>query len=137
MLQLYWKEKQFSLLLQLKSWSARGASDHPAFMGNCTTIQGCKNMGSVQNFVLLFCVWCESRELGSRGSSRFSCVTPVVETFSDRVAFRIPPNISDGAPLQKQTTALTLISRCQAFSQSNQHLSLFPSVRCFAFFLPV
>ena len=63
-------------------------------------------MGSVQNFILLFCVWCESRELGSRGNSRFLCVAPVVETFPDRVAFRIPPKISDGAPLQKQPTAL-------------------------------
>ena len=27
-----------------------------------------------------FCVWCESRELGGRGSSRFPCATPVVET---------------------------------------------------------
>ena len=28
----------FCLLLQLKSRSARGASHHPIFMGNCTTI---------------------------------------------------------------------------------------------------
>ena len=58
----------------------------------------------------LIVVWYESRELGGRGSSRFSCVTLVVETFSDRVAFRIPSNISDGASLQKQPTVLTLIS---------------------------
>ena len=37
------------------------------------------------------CVWCESRELGRRRSSRLLCVTPVVETLSsDRVTFRIP-----------------------------------------------
>ena len=54
----------------------------------------------VQDFILLFCVWCKSRELGDRGSSRFSFVTPVMETFSsDRVVFRIPSNISDGALL--------------------------------------
>ena len=86
---------------------------------------------------LLFCVWFESRELGSRGSSRFFCVTPVVETFSDRVTFRILPNISDGAPLRKQPAVLTLISCCKAFSQSNWHLSSFPSVQCFAFFLRI
>ena len=62
----------------------------------------------VQDFILLFCVWCKSRELGDRGSSRFSFVTPVMETFSsDRVVFRIPSNISDGALLRKQPTALT------------------------------
>ena len=60
-------------------------------------------MGSVQDFIL-FCVWYESREIGGRGSSRFSCVTPAVKTFSsDRVAFRIPSNISDGALLRKQS----------------------------------
>ena len=60
--------------------------------------------------------------------------SPVVETFSDRVAFRILQNISGRAPLQKQPTALTLISLCQAFS--NWHLSSFLSVPCFAFFSP-
>ena len=33
-----------------------------------------------------------------------SVITPLVETFYDRVTFRIPSNISDGAPLQKQST---------------------------------
>ena len=43
-----------------------------------------------------------------QGILRFPCVTPVVVTFSpDRVAFRIPPNISDGALLRKWPTALT------------------------------
>ena len=65
-------------------------------------------MGSVQDFILLFCIWCESRELGGRQGWRFSCVTPVVETFSsDRVAFRIPSNIRDRAVLQKQPSVLT------------------------------
>ena len=35
---------------------------------------------SVQDFILL--LWCESGKLGSRGSPRFPCVTPVVESFS-------------------------------------------------------
>ena len=92
-------------------------------MGNCLIVshtflalstqwisspRGSEGVGSVQDIILLFCVWCESRELGGKGSSRFSCVSQVVETFSsDRVAFRIPSNISDGALLRKQPTALT------------------------------
>ena len=65
-------------------------------------------MGSVQDFIL-FCVWYESREIGGRGSSRFSCVTPAVKTFfSDIVAFRIPSNISDGALLRKQSGLNTM-----------------------------
>ena len=98
------------------------------------SFKGVKTWAQSKVFILLFCVWCVSRELGSRGSSRFSCVTPVVEAFSERVVFRIPSNISDGAPQQKQPTALTLINCCQAFSQSNWHLSSFPSVPSFAFF---
>ena len=54
-----------------------------------------------------FCAWCELTELESRGSSRFPCVTPVVETFSDRVTFRIPSNINDGTPLRKQPKGST------------------------------
>ena len=53
-------------------------------------LQGDINVGSVQNFILLFCVWCESRELGRKGSSRFSCVTPVVE-ISEWVANSLNP----------------------------------------------
>ena len=54
-----------------------------------------------------FCVWCESKEFGSRGSSRFPCVTAVLETSSDRVRFRISSNINGGDPLRKQPTGLT------------------------------
>ena len=97
--------------------------------------QGNEDVGSIQDFILLFFVWCESRELGNKGSSRIACITPVVETLSDRAALIILPNISDGAPLQKQPTALTFISRCQAFSYSNWHLISFPSVPCLLFFL--
>ena len=42
-----------------------------------------------------FCVWCESGELRGRGSPRFPCVTPMVESFSsDRVAFGISSNMT-------------------------------------------
>ena len=75
--------------------------------------------------------------------SRFSCVPLVVETFSDRVAFRILPNISDGAPLQKQPTALTVISRCLAFEFVSlcsmlcffsPYMNLFCTFVCLTFF---
>ena len=111
------------LLLWLKSRSVRGVSHRPAFMGNYPTIshtllallpggrvllQGKRMWGQSKISSYCFCVWCKSRELGSRGSSRFSCVTPVLETFySDRVVFRILTNINDGALLQKQSMALT------------------------------
>ena len=44
-------------------------------------------MGSVEDFhLVVFVFWCESKELGGRGSSRFPCVTAMVETSSDRVS---------------------------------------------------
>ena len=58
--------KQFCLLLWLKSRSVRGASHHPAFMGNCRTIshkfyspiypvdEGNDDVGSVSDNILLF-----------------------------------------------------------------------------------
>ena len=55
---------------------------------------------------IVICVWCELGETGGRWSSRFPCVTPVVEIFSlDRVALRILSNINDRVPLWKQQTA--------------------------------
>ena len=87
------------LLLRLRSLNARGASRHPAFMGNCQTINHTcqpylssrwvllyifvpgvtKGYESVQYFIV---VWCKSRELGGRESPRFPSVTAVVESFS-------------------------------------------------------
>ena len=73
------------------------------------------------------CVWCESGKLGRRRSSRFPCVTVVVETFSsDRVTFRIPSNINDGAPLRKQSTTLT----CRLFLQKSSTTDLRPDSKC-------
>ena len=95
--------------------------------------QGNEDVGSIQDFILLFFVWCESRELGGRGSSRFSCVTPVAEIFSsDRVAFRIPSSISSGAPLQKQPTALTrwLLPQKSPYTDSQQDSKCGSNGRC-------
>ena len=109
------------LLLWLKFRSARWAFHHPIFMGSCPTIthtffafyqadefsfKEMRTWGQSKISPSCICVWCESGELGRRRSSRFPCVTPVVETFSsDRVTFRIPSNMNDGVPLQKQPTA--------------------------------
>ena len=41
-----------------------------------------EKVGSVQDFIFCFCVWCRSRELGGWMSRRFPCVTPVIESFS-------------------------------------------------------
>ena len=92
------------LLLRLKCWSARGASQHPDFTGNCTTIShmffsliypvdefSLKEMrmwGQSKISSYCFFVWCKSRELEGRRSSRFPCLTAVVGTSSYRVAFR-------------------------------------------------
>ena len=65
------------------------------------------------------CCWCKSKELGGRGSPRFSCVTPVVKNFSSDFlraiipTFRILSDIHSGALLRKQSTALT----CSLFPQ--------------------
>ena len=95
-----------------------GASHHPAFWGNCTTIShtffiliypvdefSLKEMRTWSQFEIspyCFFVWCKLREILGRGTSRLNCVTGVVETFpSDRVTFRTPSNVNDGAPLGK------------------------------------
>ena len=52
-----------------------------------------------------FYVWCESGELGGRKTFR-GRLTQVVETFSDRVAFRIRSNIPMELLCKKQPTAL-------------------------------
>ena len=73
------------------------------------------------------CVCYESGELGRRRSLRFPCVTSVVETFSsDRVTFRMPSNINDGASLRKQPTALTH----RLFPQKSFTTDLQPDSKC-------
>ena len=52
--------------------------------GSERSCQGNEDLESVQDSYSCICVWCESGKLGRRGSSRFPCVIPVVET-SDRV----------------------------------------------------
>ena len=92
-------------------------------MGNCPTIshtffslifpvdefslKEMRTWGQSKISSYCFFVWCKSRELGARRSSRFPRVMLVVEIFSsDRVAFRTLSNINDGAHLQKHPTVL-------------------------------
>ena len=70
-------------------------------------------------------VRCESEELGGRRSSRFPCVTRVVET-SDGVAFRTPSNINYGAPLRKHPTVLT----CRLLLQKSSTADFRPNSKC-------
>ena len=73
------------------------------------------------------CVCCESGDLGHRKSARFPCVTSMVETFSsDRVTFRIPSSINDGAPLRKKQTVLTH----RLFPQKSSTADLRPGSKC-------
>ena len=59
-----------------------------------------EGVGSHWDSSCCFCVFCESRELGGRMSSRFPCVTPVIKTFSqDRVAVKTLSNNSNGVPI--------------------------------------
>ena len=84
------------------------------------SLKGMRMWGQSKISSYCFSVWWESRELGSKGSSRFPCVTTVVDTFSsDRVVFRTPSNINAGAPLLKQPTALTrwlFLQKCSRLS---------------------
>ena len=48
---------------------------------NTCIVSGKQNedAGSAQDFIFCFCVWCKSMELGGRVSSRFHCLTAVME----------------------------------------------------------
>ena len=95
----------------------RGASHHPVFMGNCPTIG--------HMFLALSTQWMSfpSRQWRHGVSPRYHLIvlclvwikrirrqgefTPLVQTSSDRVAFRILSNIIDGALPRKQPTPFT------------------------------
>ena len=82
-------------MLRLKPWSAKGASYHPAFVGNWPTvhsyafslinpldefsIKAMKTWGQSKISSCYFCVWCKLRESGSMGSH---VATLFVESFS-------------------------------------------------------
>ena len=86
-------------------------------MGNCPTIshtfsvlstqwmKGNEDMGQYKISSYCSCVWCESIESRGRGSLRFPCVTPVVETSLHRITFRNPSNINDGATMRTSQQA--------------------------------
>ena len=55
-----------------------------------------RTWGQSKSSSFCFCVWCESRELGGRGSSRFPCVNIVVETSTNKAShLQIHPRAED------------------------------------------
>ena len=72
-----------------------------------------------------FHVWCESGELGGRKTFR-GRLTQVVETFSDRVAFRIRSNIPMELLCKKQPTALAP----RLFPQKSSTTDFRPDSKC-------
>ena len=76
-------------IFQLKPWSARGASHHPAYMGNYYShvflalskfsFKVMRMWVQAKISSCCLCVWCKSQELGGKGSTRF--LTPIVESF--------------------------------------------------------
>ena len=98
-------QEQSCLLLRLKFRNTRGASQHPAFMGNClTNSHTCWPYLHSRWFLLVVGVNQENYESrrGAGGCTGFSCITPVKESFfldflqaiiSCWVVFRILSNI--------------------------------------------
>ena len=110
-------------MLQLKLWSARRASHHPLIWATIihtffSLIHPVHEFSFKEMSIMwgqpkisscCLCVWCKSKELGGSPSTRFP--TSMVESFSAdfvsavesywTVAFRILPNINDGAPVRK------------------------------------
>ena len=115
-------------MLQLKLWSARGASHHPLIWA--TIIHAFFSLihpseefffkemsmwGKPKISFCCLCVWCKSKELGGKGGGGWGEYKilntnggKLLRRFSssyrkllDRVAFRILSNINDGAPLRK------------------------------------
>ena len=98
-------QEQSCLLLRLKSRNARGASQHPAFMGSClTNSHSCWPYLHSRWFLLVVGVNQENYESSgwAGGCTGFSSITPVKESFfldflqakiSYWVVFRILSNI--------------------------------------------
>ena len=80
------------MLLQLKSLTARGASNHSTFMGNWATVislihpedklsfKGMRIWGQSKISFCRICEWCKSREMEGKESPRLS--KPLAESFS-------------------------------------------------------
>ena len=113
---------------QLKPQSVRGAAHHPLIWATIIhtffSLIHLVDEFSFKKISIMWgqpkisscclCVWCKSKELGGRGSTRSP--TSMVESFSVdflpaiesywTVAFRILSNINDGAPLRKYAERL-------------------------------
>ena len=105
--------KEDHLTIELLCWAAARLLFErflPYLPTGWVLLQGNEDVLSAQDSVLLYLCLVWIRKIRS---SRFSCVTTVVETSSGRVIFRTPLNINDGVPLQKKSMALT----CRLFLQ--------------------
>ena len=80
-------------MLQLKLWSAMGESHHPLIWATIIhtffslihpvdefSFKEMRMWGQPKTSSCCLCVWCKSKELGGRGSTRFP--TSIVESFS-------------------------------------------------------
>ena len=89
---LLFQQCRVLVMLWLKTWSTKGASDHSAFMDKLLAVNNLihpkdglsfKEMrmwGQSKILSCCICDWCESREMGGRESQRLP--TPMVESFS-------------------------------------------------------
>ena len=69
--------------------------------------QGNEDARSVRDFILL-CFWSKSGELGGRGSPRFSCLAPVIESFSSHPLRAIITNWAELHLKFRQTSPMEL-----------------------------
>ena len=128
-----------NILLPPKSWSAREASHHAAFMSSCPTIshtflpsgwvllQGNENLGLVQDYISLYLCLVWIRGNRRKLVPKIPLCNRVVEIFSlDRVALKFLSNINDRVPLRKQPTAL----RCWLFLQKGSTTDLQLDCKC-------
>ena len=73
------------------------------YSGDESSFKEMRTWGRSKITFYCICVWCETAEIAGGRSSWFPCVTPVADIFPlDRVAIRIPLNISYRVPLRKQ-----------------------------------
>ena len=100
----------------------------PCLPSGWVLLQGNEDVGSVQDLTFLNLCLMWIRKIRTQEKFKIPLCNPlVVETFSsDRVTFRIPSNINDGAPLRKQSTTLTR----RLFLQKSSTTDLRPDSKC-------
>ena len=125
-------------MLQLKTWSMRGASNHLAFKGKWMTVislilledewsfKGMRMCGHSEISSCWICDWCESREMEGKGSPRL--LTPLVESFSTDLLPAIKsywtesPFILCILPWEKDTKLLHIMPLLLEWGENNTFL---------------